>query len=341
MSLLHKDIQRLLQADENHRSITSSKNKIKCKWLKHIHRNEEGQALVESALVIPLMTFMILGIVQLAMVQHARIMTEYAAFNAARAGIVWNADPFIMENAAIISLLPANDGLIKEADIGNPTQMLKRILQRALLYQMNRRLPQAVEMIRGAADDIISQIPIGGKKGQEILSDGADKLIDAGAKAAEAALTSAIGKALGSDEDRLVRVELLSPSSADMTALGGNQEIDFDEFNKRDANRLTIRVRFMYMMRIPFANWIIHNAWMAGRAGQKLYGAVWNAQTQENETGFRDVADYKGPSSGDYAERDLQVAAELSKNGVYMIPLTASYTMRMQSNPYRISTQLK
>ena len=67
---------------------------------------ESGQAAVESALVMPMMVFIVLGIIQLTMIQHARIMTEYAAFNAARAGIVWNGNNERMHDAAIMSLLP-------------------------------------------------------------------------------------------------------------------------------------------------------------------------------------------------------------------------------------------
>ncbi|RMG18026.1 MAG: pilus assembly protein, partial [Deltaproteobacteria bacterium] len=68
--------------------------------------SERGQVIVEQAIILPVMVFLILGIVQLAMIQHARICTEYAAFNAARAGIVYNGDPDMMERAAFLSLMP-------------------------------------------------------------------------------------------------------------------------------------------------------------------------------------------------------------------------------------------
>lgn len=67
---------------------------------------DEGQAIVEAAIVMPAMLFMVLTIIQLTMLQHARIMTEYAAFTAARAGIVYNADKRAMERAAAVALLP-------------------------------------------------------------------------------------------------------------------------------------------------------------------------------------------------------------------------------------------
>ena len=60
--------------------------------LRRLWRDEDGQALVEGALVLPAMTFLVIGIIQLVMIQHARVMTEYAAYQAVRAGIVHNAD---------------------------------------------------------------------------------------------------------------------------------------------------------------------------------------------------------------------------------------------------------
>src|SRR5438105_930062 len=71
-----------------------------------VSRAKRGQAAVESALVMPLMVFFVLGIVQLAMLQQAKLMTEYAAFQAARAGVVWNGNNERMHDAAIVALLP-------------------------------------------------------------------------------------------------------------------------------------------------------------------------------------------------------------------------------------------
>jgi hypothetical protein len=68
--------------------------------------DESGQAVVEAAIVLPAVIFLVLTILQLTMVQHARIMTEYAAFCAARAGIVYNADGRAMRRAAELALLP-------------------------------------------------------------------------------------------------------------------------------------------------------------------------------------------------------------------------------------------
>jgi len=293
--------------------------------------------MVESALIIPLMTFLILAIIQLVMIQHAKVMTEYAAFNAARAGVVWNSDQIIMENAAIISLLPTYEGLFRESDLGNPMQMLKRILQRALLYQVNRRLPQAIDLLKNGAGNIIGQIPIG-SQGQQELTNNVNDLLDQAEQQADQALRGAITGALGKDADNtMVAVTILNPTQSTFGQRG--RELDFDDFSQRDATRLTIQVRYLYMMRIPFANWIMHQAWLAGRSGQELYGAIWNPQADvPGETGFRNV---QGVQPYGFGEPLLQQLSALADQGVYMIPLYATYTMRMQSNPYKQSLQVQ
>jgi hypothetical protein len=299
--------------------------------------DESGQAAVESAIVIPLMVFLILGIVQLTMVQHARVMTEYAAFNAARAGIVWNADKIIMEDAAIISLLPTYEGLFQQSDLGNFTQMLKRILQRALLYQVNKRLPQAIDLLKNGTKQVIDKIPIP-SQGQDWLKDNANDLLNKAEGLADQALQKVITDALGAGgDDRLVSITINNPTTGAFGQRG--REIEFDDVAKRDDTRLTITVRYLYMMRIPFANWIIHQAWLASLAGKRLYGAIWNPQENvPGESGFRTVANVTDNS---YTDSLLNKLDALGKQGIYMVPLTAHYTMRMQSNPYKQSLEVK
>jgi TadE-like protein len=68
---------------------------------------EDGQALVEAALVLPAVVFLILAALQLTQLQQARVLAESAAFAAARAGIVMNGDPAKMLHAATLAVLPA------------------------------------------------------------------------------------------------------------------------------------------------------------------------------------------------------------------------------------------
>src|SRR5438445_167977 len=51
---------------------------------------ESGGAAVEAAIILPAMLVLLLCAIQIAQLQQARVMAEYAAFNAARAGIVQN-----------------------------------------------------------------------------------------------------------------------------------------------------------------------------------------------------------------------------------------------------------
>lgn len=70
-------------------------------------RKESGQAMVETVIVLPALIFFILATIQLTLMHQARLMLEYAAFNAARVGAVWNADPEKMGKAATLSLVAA------------------------------------------------------------------------------------------------------------------------------------------------------------------------------------------------------------------------------------------
>lgn len=69
-------------------------------------RRESGQAGVESALVLPITLFMILGTLQLFLMTQARVMTEYAAYRATRAGSVNHGSCTAMNHAALAALLP-------------------------------------------------------------------------------------------------------------------------------------------------------------------------------------------------------------------------------------------
>jgi hypothetical protein len=280
------------------------------------------------------MTFLILGVLQLSMIQHAKIMTDYAAYNAARAGIVWNADKFIMENAAIISLLPTFEGLVDEHSLGNPEQMVKEIVQRALIYQLHRRLPEAVDMVRGGTDQLIQQLP-------DLLQTPAgnlrDTVLDASESFVDHTVGNMIGNLLGGGDMQMVSVDVISPTMGDFTLR--DTEIDFDNVRGgnrwRRGTRLSVRVQYLYMMRIPFANWIIHQAWRAQRLGVRLYGSIHRAHkdhTKDQLFAYGESAELTG---GDRQMRQIGRIADDADT--YLIPLFADHTMRMQSNPYRVS----
>lgn len=84
--------------------------------------------MVETVIVFPVFIFFFLGVVQMTMMHQARLMLEYAAFNAARAGAVWNADPNKMRHAALMSLIasrPKWPGIGGVGKIENMTELLE------------------------------------------------------------------------------------------------------------------------------------------------------------------------------------------------------------------------
>ncbi len=68
---------------------------------------ESGQAAVEAALTLPLTIFLILGTLQLFLMLQGRILAEYAAFRAVRAGSIRHGACRPMTHSAILALMPS------------------------------------------------------------------------------------------------------------------------------------------------------------------------------------------------------------------------------------------
>lgn len=69
-------------------------------------RRESGQAMIETAIVMPLFVFILLGTVQLGLMHQARLLTKYAAFKATRAGTLYHANAEVMKRAALAVIAP-------------------------------------------------------------------------------------------------------------------------------------------------------------------------------------------------------------------------------------------
>jgi Flp pilus assembly protein TadG len=74
--------------------------------------DERGQAIVEFALVVPLLLVMILGIVFVAEIGVARLALEHGAAEAARTGSLTNDDDLIRSTAAA-AVTPLDASLVK------------------------------------------------------------------------------------------------------------------------------------------------------------------------------------------------------------------------------------
>ena len=72
----------------------------------HMKHRESGQAAVETAIVMPLFVFTLLGMLQLGLLHQSRLLTKYAAYKAVRSGSINRGEVKVMENAAIAVMLP-------------------------------------------------------------------------------------------------------------------------------------------------------------------------------------------------------------------------------------------
>jgi Flp pilus assembly protein TadG len=73
---------------------------------------DRGQAIVEFALVVPLLLVLILGVVLVAEIGVARLALEHAAAEAARTGALTNDDELIRSTAAA-AVTPLDASLVK------------------------------------------------------------------------------------------------------------------------------------------------------------------------------------------------------------------------------------
>lgn len=250
---------------------------------------EQGQALVEAAFVLPALVFLLLLTIQLTQLQQARLMVEYAAFAAARTGIVKNGDngrsggfDGAMHDAAVMAVLPT---------FGRTDSIASILATRA----------------KFAAEDLFL-------------------------------------RRFGLSQ---VRVQVLSPTRADFRSFGQHldgQEIDFDDVRPAaaDATLLSLQVRYLYEMKVPFASKFIQTLWLASQAGvlrawqgADLAGPRFAAQTGRDAVAIsRAIA--AGRTVSDGTPEGIGLAALVAAGAAhrYYLPVEAFYTMRMQSNPY-------
>ena len=78
-------------------------------------RDSNGTVLMECVLVLPLLTLLIFSIVQFALIWYARIMTQYAAYNAARATLVYHPGEYMTTNEQGEAVFRTTSGVCFEA----------------------------------------------------------------------------------------------------------------------------------------------------------------------------------------------------------------------------------
>lgn len=266
-----------------------------------IRRQQRGQVAVEAAIVLPVFVFLLLGLLQLALMHQARVMTKYAAYKATRVGSLRGAQKEMMERAALAVLLP----------------VAGRDSQRGALYPTD-----TPGNLRNAWSQMQSNQQEGGLKVAEVticnpLRDSlpnADQqdfddphTLTAGQKPAGNAPPPAPGGGPNDEES------------------GGPSEAQ--EWRQFDGNKLMAQVTLYYRLNIPFANWMIFRIAFAQEKSSTYEKMRWvaydkNMSRASNRGGDSDPRDAA-------ADQRLLSAAD---NRRYIMPIRASYAMRMQSN---------
>lgn len=290
---------------------------------------------MESALILPLMVFFILGLVQLTMIQQAKLMTEYAAYQAARAGIVWNGNNERMHDAAIVALLPTlgrTDDWAETAKTWGKAQLYETALMQVFPGSPVPKTINGSNLLGLVRVDTINPAyftPIDniwklrdGAGWKELDFDGPDTYPEV------------------PDLERRIAKFFNLPLP------------DNDEDVFRRATVLQIRLRYWYEMRVPFANQVVFLSWYATNADVALYGAIDRSTTRkQNMLGKsgdaravaprgKGIQHTKGYDSVYYPE--MLILWGLAQGSIplissltgrkYFLPLTATYSMRMQSN---------
>ncbi len=249
---------------------------------------------MEAAIILPAMIFLLLCTIQLTQLQQARIMAEYAAFSAARAGIVMNGNNGSsngfsdgpMHDAAVLAILPT---------FGR-TDSFAAIARSLVQFKLK--------------DQVLRPFGLG-----------------------------------------QVRVFVWSPTDAAFTQFGqqlNGKELDFDDVRPAvlPHTLLSLQVRYLYEMKVPFANKLVQTIWMASRLGRAGGLRTWQGW---DLTGPK-LGSQKGPDAVAVARAmalghnvpdgtpegvNLAGLSLLGNTGHYFMPVDAWYSMRMQSNPYR------
>ena len=86
-------------------------------------KGQRGQAAVESAIALPMSLFVILGALQMSMMQQARMLADYAAYKGARAASVGRAECPIISRAEVAALVPS---LGRADNVDNWTQTFNK-----------------------------------------------------------------------------------------------------------------------------------------------------------------------------------------------------------------------
>jgi hypothetical protein len=256
-----------------------------------------GQAAVESAIVLPLFVFIILGLIQLTLAHQAKLMTKYAAYRAARTGSILSAKHSAMERAAMQVLLPM-------VVLGAPSTG-----EHHLVFS-----PSPVAY-KARWDEVAS-----GRAGPEYHFRDPHRPADRRGRILDVIICNPSGAIQGNHEN------FDSPFT---TQTNGSAGGGWGRWNK---SWLAVQVSFYYRMPIPFANSVL---WHLARGDEdrgtmevlrmERHGAPPPAGGPAGPPLTMDLPGGRDPLS-------LAHFDDPASSKIFILPLRASYGLRMHSN---------
>jgi TadE-like protein len=245
---------------------------------------------VETAIVLPLFLFIILGMLQLGLLHQARVMTKYAAYKAVRVGALHSAKKSAMTRAALAVLLPY-------AGRRSSVSFFKATPD---AYGQSF---QAAAQLNDTADGLMVKVtvcdPIDNPSGDFDDPEGDMGGIAVGANVPDAPPDDSTA---------------FDPSS-----------LDWQRFNH---GRLSIQVTFLHQMVIPFVN-----------------GVLWHVANGTDEAELLRTLRLGNEKSlkldGNKYLLGTLVGLTNQDPPVYLMPIRAGWSMRMQSNYLSHSADFK
>lgn len=258
-------------------------------------RRARGQVVVETAIIMPVFVFLILGLLQLGLMHHARVMAKYAAYKAVRAGSVNRGEKDAMTKAALAVLLPV---LGRDSSAGAPHKTDSTGAYNTAWNNLKNNDQGGVPFVEVAiCNPKRSQIQ------QNANFDDPRESMAQNQGAAEPPDPN--------DQD---------PNGGGLPAIpqpgvgGSAPQMGWQGFN---ASKLQIQVTVFYRMYIPFANWMVWRLAVGEETGspKKMRWLGWKK-------------DPNNPAAQTLKGRLMGLANQKK----YVMPIRASYSMRMQSN---------
>ena len=289
-----------------------------------VFRDKTGQAAVESAIVLPLHIFLLLGIIQWGLIAQARVMAKYAAYRAVRVGAMQHADHDKMVAAALFALLP-----VISMPSSNGVQGAELIKPTLSASDVDKKFAEAIleNKAMGAVGAPMVDVVICGPLHNDVANYNETTYGQGSSTEVDFDDPRVSTEGYQSNNTPNVTNPQLSGSQAPPSANPGNDVAgSYAGFLR---TKLRIQVQYLYRMPIPFANWVISMCYLGVAAASQLPVTL---NMTEKPT---DLAGGWQPGSGGSKEfKEAALLFNLPAESAYVVPINVNYAMRMQSDFY-------